>query len=234
MLRHACVCACLQDGELAVFDLGTMLLTIFSGFAYIFVAKTVADYFLRYFAPRRKDYRLFVQSFSPDVRARDVPRAGHVVFFQRERARERATNPRIDIRICPPRAVRAGHRGGALTPRGRPQGEAAEARRTYARAPAPARHGARSGPFFLPPLSRVRQLRHVLTSCVAAVSCVAARSHGQRPAVSVAGVAGRADGAGGSRWRERRAGRRRALADGRQRSGHDPSSSCVKVFYAQD
>jgi len=55
-----------QDGNLNVFDFQTLMLSLVAGFAYLFVAKMAADYFLLYFAPKRHDYKLFVQAHSPD------------------------------------------------------------------------------------------------------------------------------------------------------------------------
>lgn len=55
-----------QDGDLTVFSVSALMVSVLSGLAYLFVAKMAADYFLLYCAPRRSDYRLFVQMTTPD------------------------------------------------------------------------------------------------------------------------------------------------------------------------
>ena len=47
-------------------DFRTILLTLVSGLALLSVAKTIADSFLLYIAPRRADYRLFASVTTPD------------------------------------------------------------------------------------------------------------------------------------------------------------------------
>ena len=55
-----------QEGDLLVFDWVQLRLTIVSALTFLAVAKTVADLFMLYLAPRRGKYKLFVQSASPD------------------------------------------------------------------------------------------------------------------------------------------------------------------------
>uniref|UniRef100_A0A7S0LEJ1 Uncharacterized protein n=1 Tax=Coccolithus braarudii TaxID=221442 RepID=A0A7S0LEJ1_9EUKA len=56
-----------QDGsELYVWSWYAFLLSWLSGAALIGIATTVANCFLKYLAPRRADYKLFVQSTTPD------------------------------------------------------------------------------------------------------------------------------------------------------------------------
>ena len=55
-----------QSGGGRLLDFKTMLLTLVSGLVMLSTAKTVADYFLLYAAPKRADYRLFVEQLSPD------------------------------------------------------------------------------------------------------------------------------------------------------------------------
>lgn len=55
-----------QSGGVRLPDVKTMLLTFVSGLVMLSTAKTIADYFLLYVAPKRADYRLFVEQLSPD------------------------------------------------------------------------------------------------------------------------------------------------------------------------
>jgi len=55
-----------QEATLLVFDLPTLFLSILSGMALLGAAKYVADFFLLNLAPRRHDYRLFVERVTPD------------------------------------------------------------------------------------------------------------------------------------------------------------------------
>ena len=48
------------------FDPRTMLLTLVTGLGLLSVAKTIADSFLLYVAPRREDYKLFTLTLTPD------------------------------------------------------------------------------------------------------------------------------------------------------------------------
>ncbi|KOO27448.1 p2x receptor [Chrysochromulina tobinii] len=54
------------EATLNVFNLPTLFLSLLSGAGLLFVAKTTADSFLLYCAPKRKDYRLFVEQLTPD------------------------------------------------------------------------------------------------------------------------------------------------------------------------
>jgi hypothetical protein len=55
-----------QTGGIRLPDFRTAILTLVSGLVMLGAAKTVADYFLLYAAPRRADYRLFVLNYTPD------------------------------------------------------------------------------------------------------------------------------------------------------------------------
>ena len=55
-----------QEGSFFVFDFPTLMLALISGFALFASAKSLADAFLMYAAPKRADYQLFVQSTTPD------------------------------------------------------------------------------------------------------------------------------------------------------------------------
>ena len=55
-----------QSGGARRPDVRTILLTLVSGLVMLSTAKTVADAFLLYVAPRRDDYRLFVEQVTPD------------------------------------------------------------------------------------------------------------------------------------------------------------------------
>jgi len=63
---HGIQLAFAQSGGVRLPDFKTMLLTLVSGLVMLSTAKTVADYFLLYAAPKRADYRLFVEQLSPD------------------------------------------------------------------------------------------------------------------------------------------------------------------------
>ena len=49
-----------------MWDTQALILSLISGLAFLSVAKVTADSFLLYLAPRRADYKLFVQATSPD------------------------------------------------------------------------------------------------------------------------------------------------------------------------
>ncbi len=55
-----------QEGSLRVFDFPTLMLSIISGIAFVATAKTLVDCYLLYLAPKRRDYRLFVEASTPD------------------------------------------------------------------------------------------------------------------------------------------------------------------------
>ena len=55
-----------QEGSLRVFDFPTLMLSIISGIAFVATAKTMVDCYLLYLAPKRRDYRLFVEASTPD------------------------------------------------------------------------------------------------------------------------------------------------------------------------
>jgi len=55
-----------MSGGLMAFDWTVLLLTLVTGLALVSVARTVANLFVLYVAPRRADYRLFVQTATPD------------------------------------------------------------------------------------------------------------------------------------------------------------------------
>ena len=55
-----------QTGYVVISDVRSVLLTIFSGLVMLSTAKTLADLYLLYIAPRRADYRLFVEQLTPD------------------------------------------------------------------------------------------------------------------------------------------------------------------------
>lgn len=58
---HGIGLSLVETGGMRRLEWRTVLLTIISGFALLSAAKTVADLFLLHFAPRRDDYRLFVE-----------------------------------------------------------------------------------------------------------------------------------------------------------------------------
>ena len=55
-----------QSGGVRLPDVKTMLLTLVSGLVMLSTAKTIADYFLLYVAPKRAKYRLFTEMITPD------------------------------------------------------------------------------------------------------------------------------------------------------------------------
>ena len=57
-----------QAGGLTTFDFFTLLLTFVSGMALISLSRTVTEWWLLYLSPRRKEYRLFLQSHTPTFR----------------------------------------------------------------------------------------------------------------------------------------------------------------------
>lgn len=56
-----------QSGGVLQFDFSTLLLTLVTGSALISIAKTVADFYLRYLSPHKSLYSLFVFSNTPDL-----------------------------------------------------------------------------------------------------------------------------------------------------------------------
>ena len=62
-----------QEGELWIFDFPTLALSLLTGLAMLSLAKTLADLYLFYLAPKRDDYRIFARSDTPrfDPRSED-------------------------------------------------------------------------------------------------------------------------------------------------------------------
>ena len=62
-----------QEGELWIFDFPTLALSLLTGLAMLSLAKTLADVYLFYLAPKRDDYRIFARSDTPrfDPRSED-------------------------------------------------------------------------------------------------------------------------------------------------------------------
>lgn len=65
-LRGIQVIFSVTSNKLRVWDFQILFVSLLSGVALIAIAKTIADAFLLYLAPRREDYRLFVETATPD------------------------------------------------------------------------------------------------------------------------------------------------------------------------
>jgi len=82
-----------QEATLHVFDLPTLFLSLLSGAGLLFVAKVAADTFLLYLAPKRADYRLFVEAITPDF---SPDSEGEKAVLQKVLARKRESRARIE------------------------------------------------------------------------------------------------------------------------------------------
>ena len=77
-----------QSGGVRLPDVKTMLLTFVSGLVMLSTAKTIADYFLLYVAPKRADYRLFVEQLSPNFGGNDRARLLESVLARKREERQ--------------------------------------------------------------------------------------------------------------------------------------------------
>lgn len=105
-----------QTGGVRLPHARTIILTLVSGLALLSVAKTVADAFLLYLAPRRKDYALFVETITPDFGPEtDQERQTLERVLERKRLERDELLGRSEPRPPPPRTDR-----GPLLPTGGP------------------------------------------------------------------------------------------------------------------